>query len=84
MSYFQSDLLAFIYYLAVPLDNNLTERDIRMVKVQQKISGLFRSRCEFEQFCIVRSFISTIKKQGLNVSESIPEILKGKSNVYAI
>jgi transposase len=74
---FQKETLRFMYDLDVPFDNNLAERDIRMIKVQQKISGLFRTSCGAEQFCIIRSFISTVKKQGLNVIEAIHQIMCG-------
>jgi transposase len=66
-----------MYNPAIPFDNNFAERDIRMVKVQQKISGLFRSFCGAEHFYLIRSFISTAKKQNLNVIESLYEILNG-------
>lgn len=75
---FQKETLAFMYDLDVPFDNNLAERDIRMIKVQQKISGLFRTMCGAEQFCIIRSFISTVRKQGLNVIDAIYQIMCGK------
>jgi len=74
---YQKETLAFMYNNAVPFDNNLAERDLRMVKVQQKISGLFRSHCGAEYFCLIRSFISTVKKQGLNVIKALYEILNG-------
>ncbi len=72
---FQKETLAFMYDLDVPFDNNLAERDIRMVKVQQKISGLFRTHCGADQFCIIRSFISTVKKQDFSVIDAISKIL---------
>jgi transposase len=75
---YQNETLAFMYDLDVPFDNNLAERDIRMIKVQQKISGLFRTMTGAEQFCKIRSFISTVKKQEFNVIESIYQIMIGK------
>lgn len=75
---YQNETLGFMYYLNVPFDNNLAERDIRMVKVQQKISGLFRTFCGAEHFCTIRSFISTVKKQGFSVIDALEKILNGK------
>lgn len=75
---YQNETLAFMYDLDVPFDNNLAERDIRMIKVQQKISGLFRTMTGAEQFCKIRSFISTVKKQEFNVIDSIYQIMIGK------
>jgi len=75
---YQDEVLAFMHDLDVPFDNNQAERDIRMIKVQQKISGLFRTMDGAELFCVIRSFISTVKKQGLRVIESIYQIISGK------
>ena len=75
---FEKETLAFMYDFDVPFDNNLAERDIRMIKVQQKISGLFRTMCGAEQFCRIRSFISTVRKQGLNVIKAIYQIMCGR------
>ena len=67
----------FIKPELIPFDNNLAERDIRMVKVKQKVSGLHRSIQGAKQFCRIRGYISTINKNKLNIWESIQSIFLG-------
>jgi transposase len=75
--HYKQDVLRFLHDSAVPFTNNDAERDLRMMKCKQKISGGFRSVQGAEQFARIRGFISTVRKQGFNVLSSIQSVFSG-------
>jgi transposase len=73
----QAQVLAFMHDFRVPFDNNQAERDLRMMKLKQKISGGFRSVEGAQMFARIRGYISTLKKQGLNVLDALKQVFSG-------
>ena len=74
---YETDVLRFLSDFQVPFDNNQAERDIRMVKLKQKISGTFRSNFGARLFFRIRSYLSSAKKQGHNMLEALTSSFRG-------
>ena len=69
--------LAFLADFAVPFDNNQAERDLRMTKVREKISGCFRTTSGAERFCRIRGYIATLRKQGIPILATLAQAVLG-------
>jgi transposase len=79
----REEVLRFMADLSVPFDNNGSERDLRMVKLQQKIGGCFRTEEGAEAFCRIRSYLSTACKQGYGVLAALERAFSGKPVVFS-
>ena len=79
---YEHETLLFMLDFDVPFTNNLAERDIRMPKAKQKISGCFRSDDGAKGFARVRGFISTIKKNSKHVLDGLTAVFNGNAESY--
>ncbi|HHP7230586.1 MAG TPA: IS66 family transposase [Xenococcaceae cyanobacterium] len=80
---FSSDVLRFLGSVGVPFTNNQAERDLRMMKCKQKISGCFRRPERAVDFANIRSVLSTAKKQNLNLLQVLAALFSGQLPVFS-
>jgi len=73
----RDQVLRFLDDLRVPFDNNQAERDLRMVKLQQKISGCWRTLAGAEAFLVLRSYLSTARKHRMNPLTALRRLFEG-------
>ena len=74
----RDEVMRFVTDLRVPFDNNLAERDLRMPKLKQKVSGCFRSPEAAAAFATVRSYLSTLRKQSIDLYPALVMTFRGQ------
>jgi Transposase IS66 family len=74
----QEQVLAFLDELRIPFDNNQSGRDLRGLKVQQKVSGCFPSKAEAEAFASLRGYLATLRKQGQALLAALETVFAGQ------
>lgn len=79
-----AEALAFLHDWTVPFDNNQAERDLRMIKVQQKISGTFRQASGADAFCRIRGYIATLRKQARHLLTALEQTFLGQPPLPAL
>ena len=75
----ETNYLAFTTDPAIPFDNNLAERDIRMVKIRQKISGCLRTLTGAQHFAAIRSYTATAGKNKINIYQALVQLAEGNT-----
>ncbi len=73
----QAQVLAFLGGVSIPFDNTQAERDLRLLKTQQKVSGCFRSEVGAEAFARMRGYLSTLRKQGIALLDALRTLFTG-------
>ncbi|MEV6983136.1 transposase [Sphaerisporangium sp. NPDC051017] len=68
----------------MPFDNNAAEREIRTIKLRQKVSGCLRTLAGPEQFCAVRRYLATVRKHGVGFFHALVELAEGRPWLPAI
>jgi len=81
---FEDAVLRFMVNPLVPFSNNQAENDLRMIKVQQKVSGCFRSMDGAKIFCRIRSYLTTCRKQNLTATEALRMLFEGRWPAFMV
>jgi transposase len=79
----EDDYLRFTTDPRAPFDNNAAEREIRMGKLRIKVSGCMRSMAGAENFCAIRSYLSTAKKHGIGILDALTQAATGTAWIPA-